>query len=124
MNLQEKLDTIYNTITEVQGNDPVVGNILLEGFSLSLNLLKEVSENNGRPIIDVSQHLEIIARVLGIDLEVLVKDIIENNFGAQDSTKEPDSATLDFITSDLDDYEKFLAQNKAKEDLSFLSKEI
>jgi hypothetical protein len=40
------------------------------------------------------------------------------------SKKEADSATLDFITStaEIEDYEKFL--DKAKEDLSFLSKQI
>jgi hypothetical protein len=40
--------------------------------------------------------------------------------------KEVDKNTLEFITSasDLDDYEKFLAQAKAKEDLDFLSNAI
>jgi hypothetical protein len=48
----------------------------------------------------------------------------EMNEQQMESNKEADAVTLDFITSDLDDYEKFIAQNKAKESLDFLSKEI
>jgi hypothetical protein len=64
-----------------------------------------------------------LERTLGISVENLVMEII--NKQQQDlNNKVPDQQTLDFITSDMDDYEKFLAQNKAKEDLEFLAKSI
>ena len=54
----------------------------------------------------------------------MVLSIIQNNNTQESSNKEPDLETLDFITSDLDDYEKFLAKSSAKNNLDFLSKEI
>jgi hypothetical protein len=121
MTLTDKLSDIFNIIEDVKTIDPGAAAILIEGFGLSLNLIKTVAENNGRETIDVSEHLEIITSILGISLKDLVATVITQN---QEGGKEPDQATLEFITSDLDDYEKFLAQNKAKEDLDFLSKEI
>jgi len=40
--------------------------------------------------------------------------------------KQPDKETMDFLTStvSVDDYEKFLEENKVKDNLNFLSKEI
>ena len=42
------------------------------------------------------------------------------------SSKAPDKESLDFITSDVDvdDYEKFLEENKVKENLDFLNSQI
>lgn len=124
MSLQEKMDNIFNIIGEIKEIDPGVAAILIEGFGLSLNLIKEVAENGRRKEIDISEHIEIVSNVLGISMKDLVLNIIQSQQPADGSSKEADKATLDFITSDLDDYEKFLAQNKAKEDLDFLSKSI
>ena len=123
MTLDDKLSDIFNIIEDIKTIDPGAAAILFEGFGLSLNLMKTVVENGGREKIDVSEHLEIISNILGLSLKDLVAVTMNDQQGQQD-TKEPDQATLEFITSDLDDYEKFLAQNSAKEDLDFLSKEI
>lgn len=113
MNLEEKLEQIHNIIKEIGAEDPGAGNILLEGFGLSLNVLKAVAEKGDRDIIDVSEHLEIVTRLLGFDLEDLVRFIIETeivparqqqmsspNFQGQpvSSNKEADNELLNFIT--------------------------
>ena len=128
MSTVEKIAQIYSLIQEIDTEDSSVGTIMLEGFNLSLRTLQAVADKNERTEIDISDHIQIVCRALGVDLKDMVEDIIKNmseqNSGNMNDTKEPDQSTLDFITSDLDDYEKFLAQNKAKEDLDFLSKQI
>jgi hypothetical protein len=128
MTLDEKIEAIFNIIKTIETeDDPGVYLLMLEGFILSLNLLKELSEKGNRENIDISEHLEIVSRVLNISLKDLVLHIItEVNEGQTTNDKAVDENTLAFITStsDLDDYEKFIAQNKAKEDLDFLSKAI
>lgn len=123
MSVVDKIVDIANIIKEIETEDPGVAGILREGFGLSLNLIKQVTENGSRESIDISEHLEIVSKVLGVSLTDLVVQIMQSQSDTS-SNKEPDQATLDFITSDLDDYEKFLAQNKAKDDLDFLSKTI
>jgi len=120
----EKIEDIYKEIMELAKLDPVAGSIFVEGFSLSMNLLEEVVNSKGRASVDVSEHLDIVHRVLGLDLKELVLNLVGTSGQNNNSSKEADAATLEFITSDLDDYEKFLAQNKAKEDLEFLSKSL
>lgn len=119
----DKLNLIAQTINEIENEDAGVGVILKEGFSLSINMLEELQKAGNVSNLDASAQLEIITNVLGVSLEDLVKHVIS---GMQDqgNDKVADQNTLDFITSDLDDYERFIAQNKSKEDLDFLSKEI
>jgi hypothetical protein len=128
MTLEEKIEAIFSIIRTIETeDDPGVYMIMLEGFILSLNLIKELSEKGTRENVDISEHLEMVSRVLGISMKDLVLQIInEVNEGQATNDKAVDENTLAFITStgDLDDYEKFLAQNKAKEDLDFLSKAI
>jgi hypothetical protein len=128
MTLDEKIEAIFNIIKTIETeDDPGVYLLMLEGFILSLNLLKELSEKGSREDIDISEQIEMVTRVLGISLKDLVLHIIgEVNEGQATNDKAVDENTLAFITStsDLDDYEKFIAQNKAKEDLDFLSKAI
>jgi N-dimethylarginine dimethylaminohydrolase len=118
-----KLEEISNAIAAIGEVEPAYGHILLEGFGLSLDLINEVTQNKGVRQMDVSEHLRIVTNILGFSLEDLVMAAMPKQEETT-SNKEVDQATLDFITSDLDDYEKFLAQNKAKEDLDFLSKSI
>jgi hypothetical protein len=120
--IADKLNLIANTITEIGDEDPAVASILLEGFAVSIGLMQELQEKGTVDHLDVSRQLEVITNVMGVSLEELVKVALSN---VQDNSGKPaDQETLDFITSDLDDYERFLAQSKAKEDLDFLSKEI
>jgi hypothetical protein len=119
----EKLNQIGTVINEIETEDPGTAGILREGFGLSLNIIKEVAENGNRDVVDVSEHIEVVSRVLNISMRDLVMNIMQDMQGGAND-KAPDQDTLNFITSDLDDYEKFLAQEKAKKDLDFLAKSI
>jgi hypothetical protein len=122
MSVIDKLNLIAQTIKEIESEDPGMAAILVEGFGLSLNLIDTVSKNGARKDIDISEHLEIVSKVLNVSIKDLVMAAMQGD--NTESDKAPDQNTLDFITSDLDDYEKFVAQNKAKSDLDFLSKSI
>lgn len=131
MNIKEKVEGILSIINEIGQEDPVIADILFEGYTLSLSLLAVIAEKGDRlqnGNLDVSEHINIIGRILNIDLETMVSEIMKQQHQTltqnPTNTKEADPQTLEFITSDLDDYEKFLAKNKAKEDLEFLAKEI
>ena len=127
MNIEEKIVEIHEIIKEVDTEDPVVGQILLEGFGLSLNIIKTMIANEGKRVYDYSEQLQIIAKLMGFSLEDLVQQILERKAQESDNGNKPaDEETLGFITSksDLDDYERFIAKNSAKESLDFLSKEI
>ena len=121
-NIADKLNLIAQTIVEIGDEDEAAGAILLEGFSVSIGLMEELQETGKVDPANISKQLEVITRVMGVSLEDLVKSALTNI--QEGSSKPADQETLDFITSDLDDYERFLAQNKVKEDLDFLSKEI
>jgi len=118
----DKLTKIYALIQEIKTEDEFIGEILLEGYSLSLNTMGALVEAGNRDKIDISDHLDIICRALGVDLKDIVQQALSEIEG--NPNKIADQKTLEFITSDLDDYEKFLAQNKAKDDLDFLSKQL
>lgn len=120
----DKLTEIGKIIGEIETEDPGTAGILREGFGLSLNIIKEVSEQGGRTVVDISEHIEIVSKVLNVPFRDLVEHIIQTQQPGDLSDKAPDQATLDFITADMDDYEKFLAKNKAQDDLDFLSKNI
>lgn len=122
MNVVEKIKQIMLIVDEIKTVDPLTAGILQEGLTLSFDLIMEAAAGKDRSQIDVSKHMEIIERILGISIEELVLRTIKEQEELSD--KAPDQQTLDFITSNMDDYEKFLAQNKAKDDLEFLSKSI
>ena len=124
MEIEDKITSIFNIVKDIEKQDQAIASILMEGLGLSINLIDAVIKNNGRKNIDITEHLEIVSSVLGVSLRELVMHIIQTQPGAEESSKEADAATLNFITStdNLDDYEKFLAQTKAKEDLDFLAK--
>ena len=125
MSIEEKLTAIYNIIEDVKNDDPAISAILGESFGISLGIIQAAASIQGRPNIDISEYLELISEVLGVSLKDLVINIMSSTQQqVEENNKAADEETLKFITSDLDDYEKFLAQNKAKEDLDFLSKTL
>ena len=124
-----KIQQIHNNIAEIGNLAPDVADILADGFVLSMNLLEAVALRGNEELNDVNKKIELVTAVLGFNLEELVLGVIEknNNNGTGtmiDNTKEPDEETLKFITSDMDDYERFLAESKAKESLDFLKSSI
>lgn len=122
MTVEDKVKQIYEIIKDIETEDTAIASILAEGFMLSLNLIGVVQQR-AEGTIDVSEHLNVISNILGVSLEDLIMQALEEN-QLKMTDKPVDQATLDFITTDLDDYEKFLAQNKAKEELEFLSNEL
>jgi DNA-directed RNA polymerase specialized sigma subunit len=129
MSTIEKIVQIRQLIGEIDQENPKIGMILLEGFDISLRTLQAVAEKNERESLDIGEYIEIICRALDVDLKDIVNECVkemtsQNTVTLDGPPKEADKDTLDFITSDLDDYEKFVAQNKAKESLDFLSKEL
>jgi oligoribonuclease (3'-5' exoribonuclease) len=129
MNIIEKLTQITTIINEIGEEDPGLALILWEGYTLSLGIVQEINEGKitreSGSIIDVSEHMQVIARLLGFSLDDLIRNIMQNQSTEMNkNSKEADAATLEFITSDLDDYEKFIAKNSAKENLDFLAKEL
>jgi len=125
--IQENIVQIHKLVMEIDKESPVLGQILLEGFGLSFNIINSIIENNGRPRYDVTEHIQIINKIMGFDLEVLVQHILEKKAAEGVGTSKPvDEETLGFITSnsELDDYERFIAESSAKKDLEFLRKEL
>jgi hypothetical protein len=134
MNLNEKIEDISKIIDEINEYDSGVGRLFLEGFGITLRVLKEVAEKGNRDEIDMSEQIEMVTTALGFPLEDLIMHVLETKFAGQDNAggvgydinKVVDEETLDFITSDVDtdDYEKFLEDNKVKENLDFLKAEL
>jgi len=125
--IQENIVQIHKLVMEIDKESPVLGQILLEGFGLSFNIINSIIENNGRPRYDVTEHIQIINKIMGFDLEVLVQHILEKKAAEGVGASKPvDEETLGFITSnsELDDYERFIAESSAKKDLEFLRKEL
>ena len=122
----DKLNQIFELICDITNEDQALGHILKEFYTLSLRTVSAIESTGGdTSTLDISEHIKVVSNILGVDVRAMMEQALkEASFGNIDSSKEPDSATLEFITSDLDDYEKFIAQNKAKESLDFLSKEI
>ena len=93
-----------------------------------MNLLEAVALQGVEPLNDVSKKIELVNAVLGFDLEEMVKHALEKSPAMTnmmvENTKEPDEETLKFITSNMDDYERFLAEAKAKDSLDFLKNEV
>ena len=130
MSINDNLQNILDNIKAVGEEDRGAANILMEGFSISLNMLKTAAVEKDefrQDVIDIQPHLDAINNVLGIDIEQVVLDIIsKQSENSINSSKEADKETLDFITADedIDDYETFLKENNITETLEELKKEV
>lgn len=124
----EKLQQIYTLIQEIEAEDKVAGGIVRQGFELSFDLLQKVAQNDGKvEELDVSDQIKMVTEILGYDVEQLVvQAITEFNDQMDIEQKAADEATLAFITADedVDDYERFIEENKVKENLDFLKGEV
>jgi hypothetical protein len=133
--LNDQLKGIFEIIKDVE--DEGVRNLLTEGFGLVLKTLDQVARKSDREEIDISEQIQMVSSALNFPIEDLIMYVLEVKFANQNNSgqpegqyqinsKEADEETLDFITSDVDtdDYESFLEDNKVKENLEFLKKEI
>jgi uncharacterized protein (DUF1697 family) len=133
MTIVQKINDIIKLIGEITDEDEYVGKILFQGLGTSINTLEvvfktiELESKIGEKVepLDVSAQIELVSSVLGFSLEEMVTHIVQKNSEVI-SDKEPDKETMEFLTAnvDVDDYEKFLEENKVKDNLNFLSKEI
>lgn len=130
MSVSDKLQTIFDTIKSIEEESPGMGNILMDGFALAISVIQQVPKLQTEKL-DVSEQIKFISEVLSIDLEDVVRHIVDGYVAStpqggnfESSTKEPDKDTLAFITSGVDDYEKFLKENSVEDNLSFLTQEI
>lgn len=124
----EKLQKINDIINEVAEEDTGVANVLRDSFALSYSILETVAKNGGTiQELDVSDQIKLVSDTLQIDMEQLViHAITEFNDQMDLEQKAADEKTLAFITADedVDDYERFIDENKVKENLDFLKGEV
>lgn len=126
MTTTEKIEEIIRIMGEISEEDNVTGRVLLDGLGLSINVLETISKEDFKGTLDVSDQINLVSNILGFSLEEMVMYIIKESPEDSLSDKEPDKETMDFLSStvSVDDYEKFLEENKVKDNLNFLSKEI
>jgi|14_taG_2_1085336.scaffolds.fasta_scaffold02881_2 hypothetical protein len=128
--LVKKIEELNNIVKEIDAIDSGVGTIMLDAFGIALNTMKVVAEHGGSlKEVDVSEQLIAVSNAMGINVRDLIEQILTNDYSDQQQdimAKAADEATLDFITSDedVDDYEKFIDENKVKENLDFLKGEL
>jgi hypothetical protein len=115
-----QLQAVFDAIMNIE--DPLVGTIVIGNFKSSLITIQKVQENkdNNPDGVDISDQINQVCEILDFDLKEMVMHIMSQANPVVESDKEADKDTLEFITSDLDDYERFLAQAKAKKELDFL----
>jgi len=127
--LVNKIEQLNNIVKEIDAIDSGVGTIFYDAFGIALNTMKIVNEHGGSLAeVDVSEQLIAVSNAMGIDVRKLIEDILMRDYSDQQDimSKAADEATLEFITSDedVDDYERFIEENKVKENLDFLKGEI
>ena len=118
-----KMENIVNTMMEIQTENPLIGDILLNGFQTSMNIIEEFTKYNNVKELDISEKIEIISNALGLDLEDLVIHIIEEESKKNtENLENSDNDVIDFIinnTKEVDNYENFIDEN-VKGNLNYL----
>lgn len=126
--IEDSVKNIYESIDNIIEINPLMGQIFHQSFAVAANTIEKIAEKDGEhdDNTDISEYIKMLNDIFGVSLEEVVLQAMRANGMEVMSEKEADEATLDFITSDedLDDYERFLKQNQAKENLDFLKKEI
>lgn len=129
--IEQALKEIYDNIDVLKEHNAMIGNIFHKAFAVAANSVEHVYNEQGewKGETDITKYIEMLNDIFGIDMQRLVEEGLRqvgHDMSGGMSDKEADQNTLDFITSDedLDDYERFLKQNQAKDDLDFLKKEL
>jgi len=151
MSVIKKLNDLFSLIREIADEDPGSGQLLMESFTIALNVMKITAEKGKRGTVNLDEQIDLVSRALNFPLEDLVRHIMSTKQGDQPSVmsqtdntcgnpncsnhgnninnkKEADQDVLDFITtaSDVktDEYEAFLEDNEVKVNLEYLKKEV
>jgi hypothetical protein len=124
MTIIDKLTQVNTILQEINEEDPAIGSIFIDGFGIALNTTQMLLNKGDRTDFDISEYLLMVSRALGVSVEDMMMHVIQKHTTTSEVLKTPDAETMEFITSGLDDYEKFIAENKAKDDLSFLKENI
>lgn len=118
-----KMENIVNTMMEIQTENPLIGDVLLNGFQTSMNIIEEFTKHNEVKELDISEKIQIISNALGLDLEELVIHIIEQEKEKDaENLENSDNDVIDFIINNskkIDDYENFINEN-VKGNLNYL----
>lgn len=112
-----ELIKICNDIKEV---NETLGNIFLMNVENSMQIIQSL---NSEKELDISEKISLISELVGIKLEDIVIQIMNNN---RIDTENSEQESVDFIinNSDIDDYEKFLKKNLIKESIEELKGEL
>ena len=118
-----KMKNIVNTMMEIQTENPLIGDVLLNGFQTSMNIIEEFTKHNDVKELDISEKIKIISNALGLDLEDLVIHIMEQEAQKNaENLENSDNDVIDFIinnTKEVDNYENFIDEN-VKGNLNYL----
>lgn len=112
-----ELIKICNDIKEV---NETLGDIFLMNVENSMQIIQSL---NSEKELDISEKISLISELVGIKLEDIVIEIMNNN---RIDTENSEQESVDFIinNSDIDDYEKFLKKNLIKESIEELKGEL
>ena len=122
--MYNKLNQILELIKEIKIENDDIGNILMVNFKSAINTFEALRTKTQ---LDLNEKIELLSELLGIKIEDLIKNIIDNDYINVDDS---DQETIDFIlgtskninntNKEIDDYEKFLEDNKVKENIDYL----
>jgi len=125
MSIEQHTKNIIDSINAIEEISPVMGQVFHQSFAVGANTIEALyNAEQDIETIDIGKYIEMLNEIFGIKMDDLVQKMLEPY--AAESQKEADQETLDFIMQDedLDDYERFVKENQAKDNLDFLKNEI
>ena len=116
----KKISELIKICDEIKEVNETIGNIFLMNVENSMNIIQSIHNEKE---LDISEKISLISELVGIKLEDIVIQIMNNN---RIDTENSEQESVDFIinNSDIDDYEKFLKKNLIKESIEELKGEL
>lgn len=127
--LIDKINKMIDLTKEISDIDRAIGDIFFMNILNSIDIINAEIKSEE---LDISDKLKTISKFLGVDLEKLIAEIIEDKYttlqdGTLKDSEEVNEEVLDFIinnSKDIDNYEAFLKENNVKENLNYLKGEL
>lgn len=127
--LIDKINKMIDLTKEISDIDRAIGDIFFMNILNSIDIINAEIKSEE---LDISDKLKTISKFLGVDLEKLISEIIEDKYttlqdGTLKDSEEVNEEILDFIinnSKDIDNYEAFLKENNVKENLNYLKGEL